>query len=251
MGRIFSFTAIVVILVSTLAGAGIFYLAQAHDDQIKAAALNGLVKGIAQSISTRTQFLSESLSNIAQSPKLVDALNRSDLPRAKAQVQLMSVYLPDAMAFRLLLPADNKPDNSIVPHMGYADLDLVKSTFQQPQHPLIQGEQGEHRHLAITHGIEQDGQVIAVILASVDFQDLQQNFKILTDEQTYIELKQADVVLFSHGKAALKSSAKHNSFKVKDTAWAVSYWYQDSLDLMLVYTALGIILFGLYVKYSG
>ena len=248
MGRIFSFTAIVVILVSTLAGAGIFYLAQAHDDQIKAAALNGLVKGIAQSISTRTQLLSESLRNIAQSPELTDALKRSDLLRAKVQVQLMSSYLPDAMAFRLLLPSDNKPDNSIVPHMGYADLDLVKNTFQQPQLPLIQGEQGEHRHLAITHGIEQDGQVIAVILASVDFQGLQQNFKILTDEQTYIELKQADVVLFSHGKAALKSSAKHNSFKVKDTAWTVSYWYQDSLDLTLAYTALGIVLFAAIIS---
>lgn len=75
MGRIFSFTAIVVILVSTLASAGIFYLAQAHDDQIKATALNGLVKGIAQSISTRTQLLSESLRNIAQSPELADAFN--------------------------------------------------------------------------------------------------------------------------------------------------------------------------------
>jgi phosphomannomutase/phosphoglucomutase len=30
--------------------------------------------------------------------------------------------------------------------------------------------------------------------------------------------------------------------KVKDTAWTVSYWYQDSLDLTLVYLALGIVL---------
>jgi phosphomannomutase/phosphoglucomutase len=59
---------------------------------------------------------------------------------------LMSAYLPDAIAFRLLLAANNKPDNSVIPHMGYADLDLVKNTFKQPQFPLIQGEQGEHRH---------------------------------------------------------------------------------------------------------
>ncbi|WP_221896085.1 hypothetical protein [Bathymodiolus japonicus methanotrophic gill symbiont] len=248
MGRIFSFIAIAVILITTLTGAGVFYLAQAHDDQIKATALNGLVKGIAQSISTRTQLLSETLRNIAQSPEIVNTLNRSDLPRAKVQVQQMSAYLPDAMAFRLLLPSDNKPDNSITPHMGYADLDLVKNTFQKPQHPLIQGEQGENSHLAITHGIEQDGQVITVILASVDFQDLQQNFKILTDEQTYIELKQANVVLFSHGKAALKSSARHHEFKVKNTAWTISYWYQDSLDLTLAYTVPGIIFFAAIIS---
>lgn len=70
-----------------------------------------MAKGIAQSISTRTQLLTQSLRNIAQSPELIEALNNSDLPRAKAVVGLMSAYLPDAMAFRLLLLGDNKPDN--------------------------------------------------------------------------------------------------------------------------------------------
>jgi ketosteroid isomerase-like protein len=50
-----------------------------------------------------------SLRNIAQSAELVEALTQSDLPRAKEIVQLMSAYLPDAIAFRLLLAADNKP----------------------------------------------------------------------------------------------------------------------------------------------
>ncbi|WP_300374618.1 phosphomannomutase/phosphoglucomutase [Methyloprofundus sp.] len=248
MGRIFSFISLIVILMMALTGAGVFYLSQNSDQQIKEKAINGLVKGIAQSISTRIQLLSESLRNIAQSPEFVDALNQSNLPRAKAQVQLMSTYLPDAMALRLLLAADNKPDNSVIPHMGYADLDLVKNTFKQPQFPLIQGQQGEHRHLAITYGIKQSERIIAVILASVDFQDLQQNFKILGHEHLYIELKQAGVVLFSHGLADIKSSASHHSFKVKDTAWTVSYWYQDSLDLPLVYLTLGTILIAAFIS---
>ncbi|TXL22219.1 hypothetical protein BMR03_09585 [Methylococcaceae bacterium HT2] len=207
-----------------------------------------MAKGIAQSISTRTQLLTQSLRNIAQSPELIEALNNSDLPRAKAVVGLMSAYLPDAMAFRLLLPGDNKPDNSVVPHMGYADLDLVKNTFQKPQLPLIQGERGEHRHLAITHGIKKEGKVIAVILASVDFQALRQSFNILADEQMFIELKQADFVLFSHGSADLKSLGKKTAFKVKDTAWTVSYWHDGSLDLTLIGQILGIILIPVFIS---
>ncbi|WP_080524365.1 phosphomannomutase/phosphoglucomutase [Methyloprofundus sedimenti] len=248
MGRIFSFITVVVILMTILSGAGIFYLSQASDNKIKEHAFKGFVKVTAQSISTRTQFLSESIRFIAQSPELVEALNQSDLPRAKAQVQLMSAYVPDAMAFRLLLPSDNEPDNSIIPHLGYADLDLVKNTFQQPQLPLIQGEQGKHRHLAITYGIVQEGHVIAVILASFNFQDLQQSFNILSGEGMYIELKQADVVLFSHGHADIKSLGKHFSFNVKDTAWTVLCWYDDSLDLTLVNLVIAIILIALFIS---
>lgn len=242
MGRIFSFITIIVVLMTALAGAGIFYLAQTSENKIKDDAIDGLAKGIAQSISTRTQLLSQSLRNIVQSPELIEALNQSDIPRAKAIVQLMSAYLPDAMAFRLLLPSDNKPDNSVIPHMGYADLDLVKNTFIKPQLPLIQGEQGEQRHLAITEGIAQDGRVIAVILASVNFQGLQKSLNILNDGQMYTELRQADIVLFSHGAADIKSLGKHSEFKVQNTAWKVSYWYHDIIDLNLVYLALGIVL---------
>ncbi|WP_428353322.1 phosphomannomutase/phosphoglucomutase [Methyloprofundus sp.] len=249
MGRIFSSITIVIILTMTLTASGIFYLSQANDNKIKHEAVVGLTKGISQSISTRTQLLCQSLANIAQSPELIEALQQADLPRAKALVQLMSVYLPDALAFRLLLPDDTKPDDAIIPHMGYADLDLVKNTFQQPQLPLIQGEQGsEHRHLAITQGILQDGQVIAVILASVDFQDLQQSFNVFKGEPVFIELKQANFVLFSQGKAEIKSTGNNASLKVKDTAWTVSYWYQDSINLTLLYQIFAMVLFAIILS---
>lgn len=241
MGRIFSFISIVVVLMTMLASAGVFYLAQTRDNQLKDDAIYGLAKGIALSISTRTQLLSASLDKIAQSPELIQALNQSDLPRAKALVQQMSTYLPDAMVFRLLLSTDNKPDNTTIPYVGYADLDLVKNTFKQPQLPLVQGELGAQRHLAITCGIKSDGQVIAVILASVKLQDLQNSFKFINDQQMYVELRQADVVLFANGSAEIKSVGKHTEFIVKDTAWTISYWFQYQLDLTLLQLVLAVI----------
>lgn len=242
MGRIFSFIIIVSVLTIALAGGGVFFLEQSNHNEIKKEAINSLAKGIAQSISTRTDLLSQSLQNIAQSPGLIVALNQADLPRAKTLVHHLSSYLPDAMVFRLLLPSDNSPDRSVSPHMGYADLELVKNTFLKPRLPLIQGEQGENRHMAITQGIEQDGKIIAVILASVDFTDLQNNFNLLAEEQVYTELKQADVVLFSHGSADIKATGKLIQVKVNNTAWVISSWYQDNFNLMQIKLVLGIIL---------
>ncbi|NOR81426.1 MAG: phosphomannomutase/phosphoglucomutase, partial [Methyloprofundus sp.] len=199
-------------------------------------------EGAAQSISTRTTLLTQTLKNISQSPELITALQQSDIVHAKELVQKMGSYLPGSMAFRLLLPADTEPDTSVVPHLGYADIDLVKNTFQKKQFPLVHGEQGKNRHIAMTQGIVQDDKVIAVILASVHFKKLQYSINKLTNKRIYLELKQANFVLVSHGNNALKASSTHTSVNVKDTAWSISYWSDESIDFTLINLVLSIIL---------
>jgi|GEM_PF-56888 len=248
MGRIFSMIAAVAVFMTALAGSSIYLLAQVNVNSANNDAMYALSKGTSQNITAHTALLSKFLQNIAQSPELIDALNQSDLVSAKATIQQRSNALPGILAIRLLLPADHEPDRSIVPHMGYADLDLVKKTFQEAQRPLVQGEQGENRHLAITQGILQDGKVMAVILASINFDSLQQNFNTLTDNRLYLELRQADYALFSHGNAELKISGTNKSFNVKDTAWTVNYWYSDSLDFSIAILVFSIILVPSFVS---
>ena len=248
MGRIFIVIATVTFLMTAIAGMGVFYISQESINKAKNDAYSGQAKGVAQSISTRATLLAQTLQNIGQSPELMTALQQSDIARAKKIVQQMSPYLPGSMVFRLLFPADVEPDASIVPHLGYADLDLVKNTFQKPQVPLIQGEKGENRHLAITQGIVQNEKVVAVILASVNFKDLRHSFNMLTNERIYIELKQADVVLFSHGNSALKASSTHASVDVQNTAWNITYWCDESMDLSLISLALSIILIPAFIS---
>ena len=248
MGRIFIVIATVTFLMTAIAGMGVFYVSQESINKAKNDAYSGQAKGVAQSISTRATLLAQTLQNIGQSPELMTALQQSDIARAKKIVQQMSPYLPGSMVFRLLFPADVEPDASIVPHLGYADLDLVKNTFQKPQVPLIQGEKGENRHLAITQGIVQNEKVVAVILASVNFKDLRHSFNMLTNERIYIELKQADVVLFSHGNSALKASSTHASVDVQNTAWNITYWCDESMDLSLIGLVLSIILIPAFIS---
>lgn len=248
MGRIFSMIAAIAVFMTALVGSGIYLLAQVNVNSANNDAMYALAKGTSQNITAHTALLSKFLQNIAQSPELINALKQSDLTSAKAIIQQRSTALPGLLVIRLLRPSDQKPDRSITPHMGYADLDLVKKTFLEAQHPLVQGEQGENRHLAITQGILQDGKVIAVLLASIDFNSLQQNFNTLTDSRLYLELRQADYALFSHGDADLKASGSGDSFNVKGTAWTVNYWYSDKLDFSLAVLVLSIILIPSFVS---
>ena len=242
MGRIFIVIAAVAFLMTAIAGSGVYYLSQVAVNKAENDAFYGQVKGASQSISTRVSVLTDTLQNVAKSAELMAALQRSDFASAKMTVQRMGGYFPGAMAVRLLLPSDTAPDSTLVPHLGYADLDLVQSTFRKPQLPLIQGEKGKNRHLALTHGILQEGKVVAVILASVSFKELQHGFNMLTNEDLYLELKQAEFVLFSHGNSALKEQEQPASLKVSNTAWTLSYWSDDSSDLGLISLLLSIIL---------
>ncbi|MCF7969685.1 MAG: phosphomannomutase/phosphoglucomutase [Methylococcaceae bacterium] len=248
MGRIFSIIAAIVVFMTALAGSGIYLLAQANVNSAHKDAMYALAKGTSQNISTHTTLLSKVLQKIAQSPELINALNASDLASAKVIIQQASSSLPGALVVRLLLANDHDPDQSVIPHMGYADLDLVKNTFQSPQQPLVQGEQGDNRHLAMTQGVTQDGKVIAVILASIDFNSLQQSFNMLTDSRLYLELRQDDYTLFSQGNSELKTSGNSDSFNVKDTAWAINYWYNDSLDFSLATLIFSIILIPSFIS---
>jgi len=248
MGRIFSIVAAIVVFMTALAGSGIYLLAQTNVNSANKDAMYALAKGTSQNITTHTVLLSKVLQNLAQSPALINALNLSDLASAKAIIQQGSNPLPGVLAIRLLLENDRNPDESKIPHMGYADLDLVKSTFQNPQMPLVHGEQGENRHLAITQGILQEGKVIAVILASIDFNSLEQSFNTLTDFRLYLELRQADYTLFSQGNSELKTSGNSESFNVKDTAWTINYWYSDSLNFSLAALVLSIILIPSFIS---
>ncbi len=242
MTRIFIFIACFVFMMTAISGTGIYFLSQTAIHRAKNDAFYGEAKGAVQSILTRTSLLSQTIQNFAQSPELINALQASNFPRAKKIVQKMNPYLPDAMAFRLLLPSDTEPDTTVIPHLGYADLDLVKNTFQKPQAPLVQGEKGKNRHLAMTQQIEQDGKVVAVILVSADFRKLHNILKTLTNNRVYLELKQADIVLFSQGNSELKESKVHTLVDVPNTAWSITYWSDDSLDFSTASLILSMIL---------
>jgi len=231
-----------------LTGTGSFYLSQTSIVEAKNNAVSSLAKGTVTSISTRISLLEETLQKMATSAELMAALNHSDITHAKIIVQNMGGYFPGAMTFRLLLPTDNQIDNSTIPHMGYADLDLVKNTFQKPQLPFIQGATGEQRHLAMTQAITNNMGVIAVILASVDFSAISNSLHTIQDDRLFMELNQAELTLAATGNAQLKTRSDPVTLSVDKTAWVLKYWYDDSFDFSFITLMLSISLVPAFIS---
>ncbi len=248
MGRIFLIVAVVTFIMTTLTGVGTYFLSEARIGDAKRHAMLSQVKGATESISTRIEVLTAILQKVAQSPELIEALQQSDRQRARAIAQQLGTYLPGIQVFRLLWPTDTEPDDSVVPHLGYADLDLVKSTFQGAQLALIQGEKGENRHLAMTQGVRVNGQVVAVMLASIHFRNLQPHLTTNSAEHVYVELAQAETVIFSSGDARLKESGEAISFDIQNTAWSIHYWVAHEFDLSITTLVLMLILIPAFIS---
>ncbi len=247
MRHLFIIIAVVATLMTALAGAGIFYFSQAATVNAQRDAAVNLAKGAANIMSARVALLDNTLQKMANSPELIAAIEQPDLPRAKKIVQQMGGYFPDAMAFRLLLPGDNKPDTSITPHMGYADLDLVQSSFLKPQLPLIQGIKGQGRHLAMTRAVQSDAKNIAVILASIDFNKIINSLHTLQNTRLFVELNQADLSIATQGNITLKEVSAPEVIHVSHTAWTINYWYDDRYDVSFLSLVLSIILIPAFI----
>ncbi len=247
MKQFFIIMAVVATLMTALTGVSTFYLSQAEIEKAQRESAITLAKGAANIMSARVALLDNTLQKMVRSPELIAAISQADLVRAKQIVQQMGSYFPDAMAFRLLLPGDHKPDTSIEPHMGYADLDLVQSTFLKPQLPLIQGIKGKNRHLAMTRAVQNDTQNIAVILASIDFNKIINSLHTIQDSRLLVELSQTDLVIASQGNATLKEATAIGIIPVAHTPWTISYWYDTSYDFSFLSLILSIILIPAFI----
>lgn len=83
MRHLFIIIAIVATLMTTLAGAGIFYFSQSATANAQRDAAINLAKGAANIMSTRVALLDNTLQKMAHSPELIAAIEQSDLLHAK------------------------------------------------------------------------------------------------------------------------------------------------------------------------
>jgi phosphomannomutase/phosphoglucomutase len=125
------------------------------------------------------------------------------------------------MKIRLLPASVESIDESTIPIMGYADLEMVKRTLLTPQAAIIQGE-GASRHLAMTAAIKQDGQTIGVVLASLRFDFLADILANANIGDNFVELNQAGVVLMTAGNTALKSK-RSLQMSLAHSPWQLTY----------------------------
>jgi phosphomannomutase/phosphoglucomutase len=230
MGRLFSLLSVVAVLMILIAGAGVYLMSAALVAQAKQDSAATIANGVALTLSEQIGLLNRMLDKMAQDPEVLTAVTSTDPVLLTAAAANLEKHFPAALKIRLLLPGVSKLDEKSVPRMGYADLDIVRETFTKNQLPGIQGDNGTDRHLAMTRRIMQNGQVVGVILASLNFDFIGKIVQAAAVKDGYIELRQEKRILGASGKKIDTEQTGNIKIIVPNTGWELDYYYVAGPD---------------------
>ncbi|HEY8160363.1 MAG TPA: phosphomannomutase/phosphoglucomutase [Methylobacter sp.] len=243
MIRLFSLLSALAVLMVLATGAGVYWTGASQVAQAKQDSTAAVAKSVALGISAQINLLTDILEKMAQDPEVLSAVTSADAAQLTLMSEKLEKHLPFILKVRLLLPGVSELDDKSVPKMGYADLDMVRETFTKNQLPAIQGDNGPDRHLAIVRGIMQNGQVVGVILASLNYDFISKIVQSAELKGGHLELKQATLVL---GAAGGPVSAEQNidaQVPVANTGWQLHYQYADSASSEGLALIAGIVIF--------
>jgi phosphomannomutase/phosphoglucomutase len=237
MGRIFSLLTAVTVLMILFFGGGVYWLSSARMAQVKQDSAIAVANAVALTLSQQIDLLNRTLNKMAQDPETLIAVTGADPVLLTTVAARLEKYFPDVLKIRLLLPGVSEIDEKNVPRMGFADLDMVRETFNGNQLPGIQGYEGADRHLAITARIMQNDRVVGVILASLNYDFFNKSIQAAAVKNGYIELRQAKLVLGASGERVDTGQSESAKTKVPGTDWEIYYYYAvgaDSAGIILI-----------------
>ena len=230
MERLFTVLTATAVLLIIIAGTGVYVTSRLQVAQAKHEASQAAARNLALLISQHIRLLNNAIDKVTQDPQIISAAAKSDLNTLQAAATQIEKYLPTARKIRFFLIGVIEPDTVNTPKMGYGDLDMIKSTFQDNPLPAIQGDMGPDRHLAITRRVMNGNQAVAVILASLSFDFISKTLKESAFEDNYLELRQAKLVLANTGDKD-ESDEDFEQIKVDGTNWQIRYLDKSSNQL--------------------
>lgn len=228
MTRLFVIISGIAVLMILITGVGIFGLTASDVSQARQNAASSATKGIALSLSSQIELQNRTLDKMAEDPEVLAAIASGNPATLEAIASKLERHFPDVMKIRILLPGVSELDQSHLPRMGYADLDMVRETFNKHQPAAVQGDEGSERHLAIARQVKQNNLVIGVILASLRYDFIAQIQQAAEITDGYLELKQAKLTLGAIGDKDDSEHADSINLLVPNTDWELHYSYSKS-----------------------
>ncbi|WP_349432292.1 phosphomannomutase/phosphoglucomutase [Methylomarinum sp. Ch1-1] len=222
MARIFTLLSVIAVTLILLVGASVYWFSLPDIRQAKQNTTRAMAKGISLAISSQLDMLQQSLDGLAHNPEVIDALQRGNDAELEKLAAQLEPLMPKAQKLRLLPPHVRETDQSSVPHMGFADLEMVKATLAEKQPAMIQG-QGPNRHLAITSLVSQDGKALGVLLASLRFDFVNDAVRHAAIDEGLIKIKQQRNVLISAGNVKNMAEPAYK-IPIPHSAWQILYW---------------------------
>lgn len=221
MKRIFGIIAAIATLMIMLSGGMAYWYSSVDASSAEEAAVESVAESLAASIGIQLGMLQEAADGLAQSPDVIAALASGNPELINATAAKLQRTIPHALRLRLLPPNISEPDQLASPHMGFGDMEMVKSTLTGKPKPVIQGE-GEHRHLALTSPINNGQQLLGVLLISAKADLPQQILQKTKFDDGYIELKQDQLTLATVGKTESKDDDPEK-LPVPNSRWELQF----------------------------
>ncbi|PKM11941.1 MAG: phosphomannomutase/phosphoglucomutase [Gammaproteobacteria bacterium HGW-Gammaproteobacteria-3] len=229
MQRIFLPLAILAVVLILVTGSGVYWATGDAVNEARQEAAYAATQGAALSIAARIEQLNQALALMAQNREVIEVFVKNDPALTTAVATRLEKYLPGALKIRLLRPDINELDDQHIPHMGFADLDMIRETANKSQLAAIQGDVGTNRHLALTAGVVVDGRVVGVILASLSYDFIASNLKSAAAQDLYIQLRQGGLELAAVGDPRFKNQ-EHVEINVANSAWTIQGWYTQAAN---------------------
>ncbi|HYE35093.1 phosphomannomutase/phosphoglucomutase [Methylocaldum sp.] len=226
LGRLFSLIAAATSALTLLTGAGLYLAAWQSATENASATVQMAAQASANNIKQSIGLLNQILDQLARDSHLAQVIQTGDTSAILAEEERLTHLIPGASLVRLLPEAVAALDEQRTPHMGYADLDMVRQAKTANPLPAMHAANTSDAHLALARRFTQGG---GVILASLSPNIAGTgSLPILADGA--VELRQDALSLAYQGNEALKGESPSGELAVSGTPWKLVYWQPASVS---------------------
>lgn len=187
--------------------------------------------------SGRLQAMGEELERLARADgPLLAAIAAENGSYLRQREQQLASMLPDALRIRYILPSEQDPDESLVPKLSYACLDLARQAETGVAPPFeVHLPGSDQEHLDMVRPVYNGDTPVASLMVTLDVATLKTWLDSLKPLKGYVELQQGSggnaLTLFGVGNGALKRQGQGDVAAVAGSSWQVHYWLANGLGM--------------------
>lgn len=248
-------TAIVMTGLVLVGGISQFMIQLAELNSVRERQVTVGAEGLAGRLSDRMSHYDKILNTIADSQEIaVYYLEKDQASLDKKAAQIMAL-IPDAKSIRFLPHKLRTTDESMVPPISYASMELVNRAAKSATPPRAEIHQfgQKHQHVAFAKRIihRRTNTVIGVLQVTFPISVLQHSVDGVKEYGGHVEIRQTELiedgiplVLAGNGKLRSPEDEPDGSVKIPGTIWEVGYWTEPiTMSQWMSYGAFWLVLF--------
>lgn len=223
LGRVLGITAVIVCLIVVLNGLALFFVSAMNMAQHNKQSLEILSQTTASNLQTTIREYIGITENIAKSQRVGMLLELGDKAQLDTEQENLTALVSGILRVRLLDENVTEPDQTKSPHMGFADLEMVRAALDQPPKPMVHAYRTPNSHLAIARKVVVDGRDRGVVLVSItpDFLTKALNYANVSGA---MQIAQGSLSLAASGDKTLMTQQGFGTVPVAGTDLQVRFW---------------------------